>query len=165
MDLNTRTIPNWCLAPKLEKKEREAQRYLGRKFSRKTNKPKLLMMRRKTMKLAMTKSHPQKSPPSKEKKVRTTKTNTKRATAQEQGKGSASTLSMGCTCILGVTIGLLPFSTLSPLGPALTSLLLIVKGMCEGGQALTPTGQRNPHQKGRTHELSLLWRLSLGLHC
>jgi tRNA threonylcarbamoyladenosine modification (KEOPS) complex Pcc1 subunit len=61
----------------------------------------------------------------------------KSATAQEQGKGSATTTSsMGCTRVLEVMTQPLPFSPLSPLGLILIWFVPTAKGTNEGGQSL-----------------------------
>lgn len=58
---------------------------------------------------------------------------------QEQGSGSASTLSLGCIQILEVMTQYLPFSTLSRLGSELSNMLLTTKGTCKEGHASSPT--------------------------
>jgi hypothetical protein len=72
------------------------------------------------------------------KKAKTTEAKVKKMIVQEQGRGSASTSSLGCTQILEVITQSLPFSTLSPLGSELTNLLLTAKGTSEEGHASTP---------------------------
>jgi hypothetical protein len=70
--------------------------------------------------------------PLKRKKDKITKAIVEKTITKEQGKVSASTLSLGCTQILEVMTQPLPFFTLGPLGSDVTSLLLIAKGV--GGE-------------------------------
>jgi hypothetical protein len=74
----------------------------------------------------------------KRKKAKITEAEVKKTIMQDQGTGNAFTSSLGCTQILEVMTRSLPFSTLSPLGSRLTSLLLTAKGTGKG-HASTPT--------------------------
>lgn len=75
----------------------------------------------------------------KRKKAKITEAEVKKTIMQDQGTGNASTSSLGCTQILEVMTRSLPFSTLSPLGSRLTSLLLTAKGTSKEGHASAPT--------------------------
>lgn len=69
-------------------------------------------------------------------KATTFKKKAKKTTAQLQG--STSTSSLGYSRTLKVLTQPLPFSTISPLGPKLTSLLLTAKDTGKKGDALAP---------------------------
>lgn len=58
----------------------------------------------------------------------------------------------------------LPFSTLIPLRPELTSMLLNAKGTGKGGQALTHAKDEESPSEVESPWIEFLWRRSLGIH-